>query len=256
MKSCVVIFPIYQKPTAIELAFFENGLRLTNGFKHVVVAPEQLIVDQSFGLLSQLEVKRFAGHYFDGIAGYNHLLLSADFYNAFRLFDFMLIHQADVFLFKDELQTWCNKNYDYIGSPWFRPDKLNRNVIVNLLQKVKRSLKKNKLFSDRHNKVGNGGLSLRKINAALAVLALVEQSLLKKYIGTTGDACNEDIFWSLEAPQIAAFKIPELEEGMRFAVEFHPVAAYKYLGNTLPFGCHAPLKHDPEFWRKFIPAIE
>ncbi|TCC87011.1 hypothetical protein EZ428_22675 [Pedobacter frigiditerrae] len=256
MKRCVVIFPLYQKPTAIELAFLENGLQLTKGFKQVIVAPEGLMVDKSFGQLEQLEVKRFAKHYFEGISGYNHLLLSKGFYTAFGLYDFMLIHQADVYLFKDELQAWCEKDYDYIGSPWFRPDKLNRNAVYNLGQKIKLSFKKNKIYGDRYNKVGNGGLSLRKISSALKVLAVVEQSLLNKYIKAEGDNFNEDIFWSLEAPLFAEFKIPQWEEGMKFAVEFHPAVAYNYLGETLPFGCHAPLKHNPEFWKKFIPIIK
>ncbi|WP_316787190.1 DUF5672 family protein [Pedobacter frigiditerrae] len=256
MKSCVIIFPLYQKPTAIELAFLENGLQLTKGFKQVIVAPEGLIVDSSFGLLEQLEVKRFAKHYFEGISGYNQLLLSKGFYTAFGLYDFMLIHQADVYLFKDELQAWCEKDYDYIGSPWFRPDKLNRNALYNLVQKIKLSFKENKVYGNRYNKVGNGGLSLRKISSALKVLTIVNPSLLNKYIKAKGDAFNEDVFWSLEAPQIVEFKIPQWEEGMEFAVEFHPAVAYKYLGETLPFGCHAPLKHNPEFWKKFIPIIK
>lgn len=256
MKSCIVIFPLYQKPTATELAFLEQGIKHTKGFKQVIIAPEGLVVDNAFGLLEQLEVKRFAKHYFDGISGYNHLLLSKGFYAAFGLYEYMLIHQADVYLFKTELQDWCEKDYDYIGAPFFRPDKLNRNAAYNLLQKAKLSFKKNKIYGNRYNKVGNGGLSLRKISTALTVLEKVNQPLLNQYIKSEGDEFNEDIFWSLEAPQIIDFKIPLMDEGMKFAIEFHPEAAYKYLGEELPFGCHAPLKHNPDFWKKFIPAIK
>ncbi|RZL49506.1 MAG: hypothetical protein EOP00_06895 [Pedobacter sp.] len=256
MKSCVVVIPLHQKPNAIELAFLENGLVQTKGFKQVIIAPEGLIVDHSFGTLEQLEVKRFAKHYFDGIAGYNHLLLSKGFYAAFGLYDYMLIHQADVYLFKNELPTWCNKDYDYIGAPFYRPDKLNRNAAYNFLQKTKLSFKKNKIYGDRYNKVGNGGLSLRKISTALKVLEMVNQPLINQYIKSQGDEFNEDIFWSLEAPQVVDFKIPLMNEGMQFAVEFHPAEAYKYLNEKLPFGCHAPLKHDPEFWKNHIPAIK
>ena len=256
MKSCVIVFPLYETPNTLELAFLENGLKLTKGFKQVIVAPEGLIVDQSFGLLEQLEVKRFAKHYFEGIKGYNQLLLSKGFYSAFGLYDYMLIHQADVYLFRDELQSWCEKDYDYIGAPWFRPDKLNRNALFNLWQKIKLTFKKNKVFGARHNKVGNGGLSLRKISSALKVLEKVNQSILKNYLKAQGEEFNEDVFWSLEVPKIIDFKIPQWEEGMQFAIEFHPAVAYKKLGDKLPFGCHAPLKHNPAFWKKFIPIIK
>jgi hypothetical protein len=254
MKSCVIIFPLYKKPSPIEFAFIENGLKLTENFKQVIVAPEGFVVDESFGLLEKLEVKRFAKHYFQSINGYNQLLLSKGFYTAFALFDYMLIHQADVYLFKDELNVWCEKDYDYIGAPWFRPNKLNRGKLFNFWQKLKLSFKKNKVYGNRYNKVGNGGFSLRKINSAIRVLEQADQNIIRRYTTSQGDAFNEDIFWSLEAPKIADFKIPALQEAMQFAVEFYPEIAYEYIGG-LPFGCHAPLKHNPDFWKKFIPLI-
>ena len=257
MRSCIVIFPLYQAPSELELSFLENGIAKTKGFKQVIVAPEGLMIDKSFGELEKLEVKRFAKHYFESIAGYNQLLLSKGFYAAFALYEYMLIHQADVYLFKLELNDWCEKNYDYIGAPWFRPDKLNKGSVFNFLEKTKLSFKQNKMYGSRYNKVGNGGLSLRKINTATKVLAKVSQQLLDLYVKTQGEGYNEDIFWSLEAPLILGdYKIPEWQEAMYFAVEFNPSLAYKQLNETLPFGCHAPLTHEPDFWKKFIPEIK
>lgn len=255
MKSCVVVFPLYQAPNAQELAFLENGLNLTKGNKQVIVAPEGLQIDNAFGQLQQLEVKRFAKHYFDGIAGYNKLLLSKAFYGTFSLFDYILIHQADVYLFKDEIRLWCDKNYDYIGAPWFRPEKLNRGKLFNTVESLKLSFKKNKIYGTRYNKVGNGGLSLRKVEKAIEVLEKVHPALLKKYTSAQGDEFNEDIFWSLEAPQILNFNIPDWQEALRFAVEFRPSIAFKQLNEQLPFGCHAPEKHEPDFWKQFIPSL-
>ena len=257
MKSCIVVFPIYKSPTLEELLFLENGIDLTQGFKHVLVAPEGLQIDSTFGSLEQLEVKRFSAHYFEGIKGYNQLLLSKGFYTTFALFDYILIHQADVFLFKNELAKWCEKDYDYIGAPWFRPDKLNRGSLFNFVQRLKLAFKKNKIYANRHNKVGNGGLSLRKVSTALKVLATVQASLLKKYTDAAGPEFNEDIFWSLEAPLvIPKYAIPNISEAMHFAIEFEPSKSYEILNQSLPFGCHAPLKHEPEFWKRFIPPLK
>lgn len=255
MKSCVVAFPLYQTPNALELAFLENGMRLTEGYKQVIVAPEGLAINSSFGQLEKLEVKRFAKHYFQGISGYNQLLLSTNFYHTFKQFDYLLIHQADVFLFKNELAAWCEKDYDYIGAPWFRPDKLNLKGTAKLLNEVKLFFKKNKVFASRHNRTGNGGFTLRKVETAVKVLATVDPSLLRRYTHQQGDAFNEDIFWSLVAPTLTDFKIPDWPEAMQFAVEFNPAIAYQYLNHQLPFGCHAPLKHDPQFWAQFIPGL-
>ena len=49
-----------------------------------------------------------------------NLMLSPFFYESFLDFKYVLIHQLDVFIFKDELNYWCNQNYDYIGAPWFK----------------------------------------------------------------------------------------------------------------------------------------
>lgn len=257
MNNCVVIFPLYKTPSKLELSFLENGLEKTNGHLQIIIAPEDLVIDQSFGQLINLEVKRFAKHYFESINGYNKLLLSKDFYEAFAHFEYMLIHQSDVYLFKDELDIWCEKKYDYIGAPWFRPDKLQKDGMYKIIDLIKNYFKKNKVYANRHNKVGNGGLSLRRIETALKVLSIVPIKLLDQYLNLESNGFNEDIFWSLEAPLILAdYKIPKWEEAMHFAVEFKPSIAFKYLDENLPFGCHAPLKHEPEFWKQYIPELK
>lgn len=256
MNTCAVVFPIYKLPTPIDFAFLENGINLTKNHKQFIVAPESLQIDNSFGELASLEIKYFPKYFFEGIAGYNKLMLSKDFYSTFNSFDYILIHQADVYLFKNELDLWCAKGYDYIGAPWFRPDKLNKGFLFNLLQKLKIAFKTNKTYAQRHNKVGNGGLSLRKINKALEVLNDIDENILNQYTQTPGEAFNEDIFWSLKVPELYDFKIPEWQEAMAFAFEFYPETAYQYLGQQLPFGCHAPLKHNIEFWKKFIPHLQ
>lgn len=255
-KKCVVVFPLYRTPSSLELSFLENGLKRTAGNKQVIVAPEGLQIDISFGELRQLEVKRFAKHYFENISGYNQLLLSKAFYTTFALFDYILIHQADVYLFKNELNIWCEKNYDYVGAPWFRPDKLDKGSFYKALERFKLLFKKNKVYGDRYNKVGNGGLSLRKVSSAIKVLSTAPQNLLDKYRKSEGEAFNEDIFWSLEAPEILkGYAIPDWREALHFSIEFYPEIAFQYLNEPLPFGCHAPLKHQPEFWT-FIPEIK
>ena len=65
---------------------------------------------------------------------------------------------------------------------------------------------------------------------------------------------NEDIFWSFEGPRLyKKFRKPDWREAMYFAVEFHPSFAYNEMDSQLPFGCHAPKDHEPEFWKNYIP---
>lgn len=258
-KQCVVLFPVYQSLSKIEYNFLENGLYKTEGFTQIIIAPESLIVDSSFGNLQHLKVERFSNHYFEGIAGYNKLMLSLEFYNRFKDYEYLLIHQADAYLFKNELEYWCKKQFDYIGAPWYRSSKLNKGFIFDFIYKNlwQPLLVKKRKNGWLYNKVGNGGLSLRKINTAINILEITPRELLNTYINTTSTAYNEDIFWSIEAPGInKGFKIPACFEALQFSVEFEPKIAYKHLNYKLPFGCHAPLLNDKSFWKDFIPAIQ
>jgi len=257
-KKCVVVYPIYKTPSAIELSFLENGVKINANFEQIIVAPKNLPINHSFGNLQSLQTKRFNDAYFESIEGYNRLMLSKNFYTSFIEFEFMLIHQPDVYLFKDELDYWCAENYAYIGAPWFKPQKIDRSKIYNFIHKKiwQPYLTKKRKNGWLYNKVGNGGLSLRHINKAIETLEKAPLALLNAYNATISPHYNEDIFWSIEAPKIIDFKIPKWDKAMRFAIEFSPEIAYHYLNNTLPFGCHAPLKHNPKFWQKFIPALE
>lgn len=255
-KKCVVIIPIYRKLQPEELHFLENGLIKTEGFEQVIVAPLELNIDDSFGGLQSLRKERFPNHYFENIAGYNQLMLSIDFYNRFANFEYLLIHQADVYLFKNELDYWCNQSYDYIGAPWYRSEKLNKGALYSWLYRKlwQPILAKNRKNGWLYNKVGNGGLSLRRIPSAIKILTQCNPSLLNSYLHASSSNYNEDVFWSVEAKIIdKTFKIPDWKEALKFSIEFEPEKAIEELANTLPFGCHSPMLFEPDFWKKYIP---
>jgi hypothetical protein len=44
-------------------------------------------------------------------------MLSIDFYKRFRDYKFILIYQLDAYVFRDELEYWCEQDYDFIGAP-------------------------------------------------------------------------------------------------------------------------------------------
>jgi len=208
--------------------------------------------------------ENFDAHYFSGIPGYNALMMSKDFYRRFADYDYMLVHQLDAYVFRDELDLWCNKGYDYIGAPWF-------------------------FNCDSHEsgaelwKVGNGGFSLRKIDTHIRiltrkwpVLGLKEiirraktfpflkrigsivahlvgwRNTMDYYVRTYTDF--EDFFWCEKIPSLSIeYKIPEAKEAVAFSFELSPAYLYEQNGNQLPFGCHAWEKYEYEsFWKQYI----
>lgn len=207
-----------------------------------------------------LERECFDPSYFRSVAGYNRLLLSRCFYERFAAWDYILIYQLDAWVFKDELDVWCAKGYDYIGAPWM---KLNGQL-------------------DEKNS-GNGGFSLRKVASFIELfdhegaiwgyegLACRYRyrgpiqgrlSILRGLLGwknrlsdfaEKGDE-NEDLFFAtLKHKKGKPFRIPPTSEAMYFSFEESPSMLYERTGHTLPFGCHAWEKWEYEaFWKKYL----
>ncbi|MDD3511336.1 MAG: DUF5672 family protein, partial [Fermentimonas sp.] len=126
VKDCVIIIPVYKSLEVNDRIAIKQAINMTPGVDKTFIMPDNLPIDESFSEFSNFSVERFENHYFTGKMSYNRLMLSINFYKRFIDYKYMLIHQTDVFLFKPDLQYWCNKNYDYIGAPWLRPHKINK----------------------------------------------------------------------------------------------------------------------------------
>ena len=239
----------------------------------IAVLPEKFRDSRKPPEFEGLKFEYFPDRYFRSTRSYSRLLLSSEFYVRFKSFEYMLIHQTDVMVFKDELLEWAEKGYDYIGAPWFAGDSAqNDNLFVG---------------------VGNGGLSLRKISSFIDILKKGEISrtlwdlyaipahfglrnlaLLKIFMHMkkrninlpyrkmfisflfTHRCPNEDIFWGAFARLFSdTFKIPSCDEALKFSVEVNPRRCFKILGEKLPFGCHAWAKWDRKFWEEVFGEV-
>lgn len=288
MKNCCIIVPVYKE--FIDLCN-EELIALNQVYKILGSHPIYFIGPDKVNWEAYLEdgrsrnvfpkAKEFSQDYFSGIQGYNELLISSFFYERFDAYEFMLIYQLDAYVFRDELDNWCKKGYDYIGAPWFDLDCNGRKFLHN---------------------VGNGGFSLRKIQSSLRLLkSLRYKDILEKYkyfnwkgiipqlpslIKSIAKAkkipCqleekfmdNEDQFWSRTAPDSIKdfkcnskiisliyslivkdiFKIAPVKDAIKFSFEVNPSLLFELNNRELPFGCHAWEKYDPEFWKEFIPG--
>lgn len=258
-----IVIPIYKTNLSDkEVVSLKNTLNVLKNHRFVFVVPENL--DYST-LIAQfnLENHQFIGFpdfYFKGLDGYNQLLLSELFYSKFIDTHYILICQTDVLIFRDELVKWCEKGYDYIGAPWIAS---NRNIINMGLMKFNnfiRKIKGKKLkFIDHYFKVGNGGLSLRKVDSHLQIIQN-HQGKIKYYQQNKQktDLYIEDLFWSLVAPTLNQnFKIPDYKEAVGFAIDRKPKKAMALNQNLLPFGCHGFNKPKVwEFWKPYFLEIQ
>lgn len=261
LKSIVVI-PVHKElPTSEERKSLQQCATVLRGHPICFVCPEGLNTTQYSNTLSDHGVnwmtERFPVCFFDGISGYNQLMLDKSFYSRFTDYQYILIYQLDAWVFRDELDEWCGKGYDYIGAPWIEKDN-DGNLLLS--------------------GVGNGGFSLRRVQHFIDVLSYrgpvrngnqlkLEPNLknkLYRFFYSLGlqntikyykkdPTLYEDIFLSifLSNTKLKA-NMPDPETACGFAFEQYPSFLYNRT-NKLPFGCHAWRKYEYDaFWHQFI----
>jgi hypothetical protein len=258
---CVVIIPIHNSnPTDFELISFKQCFDVLKNRAIKVIIPRDLNLEVYRKIVPNFEIVEINPLWQSSLVMYNKLKLSNFFYDLFEEFDYLLTYELDAFVFKDDLDFWCAKNYDYIGAPWF--------------------LGYDKPLSNEMIGVGNSGFSLRKISTmknAIHKIYFKENKYLKLSIkrkirnklrmpldyfniwrrknSTIQDSLpfNEDWFISYVIPKyIIDFKIAPIEEAVKFSFEVKPSYLFEMNNQNLPMGCHAWLKYEFEFWKPHI----
>lgn len=261
-----VVIPIYKTEfSAIERwAVARNLSVLAPNREIAIVCPQDLDItplDSLMGLNSnRCRIERFAPAFFDGRLGYNQLMLSQDFYSRFHNSQFVVICQTDVVLFHDNLDYWCSLNYDYIGAPWLPApgDVEGWNLARRAIYKLRRGWAR--LRGGFHPvllkwKVGNGGFSLRRVEAMLQVLDQHPDKMAEIAKNANHTASFEDVVWSVRVNELwpATLNIPDYTTAARFAFEGHPEMAMRCTSGELPMGAHAFYRHrNRKFWSQFL----
>ena len=221
-----IVVPVYRQTlTDLELISYRQLLYMLGSFEIIVVAPEALKMPKEIRT-EKIQIQYFAKEYFQSVDSYSQLMLSQSFYKRFIRYQYILIYQLDAFVFKNELNFFCNLGYDYIGAPWIS----GFCEYTNLKRKI--------LY------VGNGGFSLRRVEACIEALEC-KQDLLEQYSGR-----NEDAFFS--ACDDKVFKIASKEIALSFAFEREVKVCFEKNERRIPFGCHAWERYDLDFWKKYI----
>lgn len=273
--SCIIVIPAYKKYlTKIEEASLRQCLKILGRYDICFIAPKSLDMQEYKKVLDEyrkiFRVEVFDDYNFKSVDNYSKLMLKKEVYKPFLDYDKMLIYQLDAWIFKDELEYWCNQPYDYIGAPWF--EGFTTDVTPETpLQKYS----------------GNGGFSLRSVDKMYKLVSqnidghlpfnvIYERSKKRKLISNIINFpvyLSKWIFqkgWFLSAwknPQefedvminrivqyrkLEWFILAPSEVAIKFGFEYQPDVLFSRNNNELPFGCHAFEKYNPEFYKKFI----
>ncbi|MCB1002449.1 MAG: hypothetical protein KDB40_24375 [Acidimicrobiales bacterium] len=231
-----------------------------------LVVPASLDVTATLDRYPALRHLPMGDEFFGGRRAHNRLLLASTFYERFAGYEFMMVHHLDAYVFRDEIDAWCDAGYDFLGAPWIPHDGMSLSG------------------------VGNGGLSLRRVASFLRVVRMLEapptsaagrlarrlpyraraalrialtpvaarirggqarSEALLGYLNRGFDA-GEDYFWGLRvAPWQPWFRVAPVDDAVPFAFDLEPARLYEMNGGVLPMACHGwPASLD--FWGRFI----
>ena len=240
MENLVLLIPVYKASLdKFEQFSLDHSLAILSENRNIFfIAPDTIDRQYYAEHYPSIPFIAFESCFFESIAGYNRLLLSTDFYQRFRNYEFLLILQTDAILLRDELDWWCNQPFDYIGAPW--PD--GYELFVNAGRFEGNNGKRVKVH------VGNGGLSLRRIKKCLSLLEEFRE--IVQVFEQTGS--SEDLFFSVMGALSGDFVIPNEMTASRFSLELKPSYYFDVNGGKLPMGGHAWWKYEPEFWQTYL----
>jgi hypothetical protein len=259
MKQKVkVIIPIYRCDlTKHEEESLKNTMNKLSNHPIVFLKPENVDLSSLAQSYPEAEIINVSTDWLGtkkGIAGYNEMMMSAKFYSMFSDCEFIFICHIDAWIFRDELDYWCDMGYDLIAAPWpARP--YYKLFPFKQYFNLKRRLNKGKVIHcSMYDKIGNGGLCLRKVKPFIkACEEYGKEIAMFKEKSLTNELYNEDLFWALIPKNIS---YPSVETALKFSYDLKPALCHKLNNHQLPMACHGYTKKSRlTFWSDFIPYL-
>lgn len=197
---------------------------------------------------------------------YNRLKISPFLYRLYQDYEFILTYELDAFVFRDELEYWCSKEYDYIGSPWFEGHgkAAERSPLAGVgnsgfsLRRVDKCLKSLYSFSYLHDPKDDWDHWLSIGRPIRGALSFFKNSTISNnsFFLFNNFSQNEDLFWGKSIRRnFDWFRVPDESEAWKFGFEINPRVLFEMNDCHLPFGCHAWWKYDIDFWRPHIQSF-
>ena len=266
MKSSKVVVVIPTHKSSLEKSEICSLVQCEKVLSHYevrLVHPKGMDTSMYLDLFPSLKTDPIEPKWLKSIAMYNRLRIEPLLYEKYKNFEYILFHELDAYVFRDELKAWCDQGYSNVGAPWFKGYGKGSS-------------------QDEFIGVGNGGFCLRKTADVLKLqkeaplrwrmsllkpktnAAFLRPRIYVDFIKTISPKIlrngypfipfneHEDVFWGVVTDRYSWFTTPSSIEALKFSFEAHPKHLYSLNREKLPFGCHKWWAHDPEFWREHI----
>ena len=257
----VLVFAHMPRPDELELAALDQCRRVLGRHPTRLVCPAGLDVSAYTAVAPGMVVDFIPPRWLSSLRAYNRLKVLPWLYRRYARFDFLLTHELDAFVFRDELLDWCRQGWDYVGAPWFEgfsgcaadsPPIAGGNSGFSLRRidsvlRVCRTLRYQRPVREVVADWRTGRFSLRK--------TLNDLTRGNNFFAPLNDWFdNEDLFWSRLVPRrFPWFRVAPYEVARRFSFESNPRRLHDECGGRLPFGCHKWMENDRGFWGGHMP---
>jgi hypothetical protein len=249
-KKVVVVIPIHKEvPSELEKISLCQTLAILHRYPIVFQTKSGLNTKWYEEFCRNKTTVKFETFAWDGLMGYTNLMLSPQFYSRFLDYEYMLICHLDVFVFRDELEEWCRKGYDYLGS-----------VVYNTTWTTLPGRLGRLIGFERPDYVANGGFALKKVES---FLHLTSSKFLKTKLFLWKirhhKFFQDDVILSQLSNKLNSmgFKIAPKFVAEKFGAAFE-LWDEKDLPfgdgdvSNLPFGTHGWFSYNADFWRHYI----
>ena len=124
--------------------------RILGRYPMHLICPQGMDVGGYLSIAPDLILDRVDPRCLESYDAFNWFKIAPDLYRRFKRYEYLLLYELDAFVFRDELQAWCEAGWDYIGAPWFEgfTQVSDDAAVVG---------------------IGNGGFSLRRTQAFLRI---------------------------------------------------------------------------------------
>lgn len=230
-KKCIIGIPVYSSSLSDSEKLSLNQLCKIIGHTYEIclICPNNMDIKEYVNITYNNDVYLsflFCNpEYFKSTETYSYLCETVDFYGCFSDYEYLLIYQLDGWIFTNFLEYYINLGVDYIGSPW-----------------------KKGAFGFNQDSVGNGGISLRRVQKFIEICDnLSSEDFHKEY------AEKEDLFFCKTLKDKIKLNLPSIENASNFSL----TGAWHYFLNVynnrhLPMCVHAWYKNY-KIWKNYIP---
>jgi hypothetical protein len=258
-RTVTICIPVYRPvPSAREDISLKRCLEVLGTHPLVFVGPSSLDYTPYLGRIPGASVERFPDHHFASVRSYSELMLSTAFYERFSTHEHVLIHQTDVFVFRDDLLSWCERGFDYVGGPWWS-EKRGWIGAGNGGFSLRRPARCLEVLRSRHKETAatywdhvqrmvfpraKRLLHLPRVLARRLGLMSTVDHHLRRFL-RKGE--NEDLFWAFVAPRyLPGFRVAPVEGALEFSLAetgFEVALAHYHARQRPPFGCHHRVRY-------------